>query len=307
MYAEAASQPQQDAVALQQDVALPLERGRWVSRVLWLQAAFLLAVVQVLFAGYRMGVGNQTIQIPFLKQWANPALYANDPMVAGTLKDYPSFFFRGLALLTRVADVPLLYFVLHLITSFAVLMATYWLGRTIFKDRLAGMIAALLLFAGHQRALAGDEMYSMGFTHTWAVFPLAIIAMVFLYREWHFAAFVMAGIIFNLHALTGAYLAAMFGLWAVVESRTLTWPKVAALLGVFVFICLPTVALMVKHRQVFDADWLMVTKIRSADHSFPSSWWQVGTPDIPRFLLLVAFAALSLSFRPRGRQLRKTL
>src|SRR4051812_5683502 len=160
MYAEAASQPQQGSDALQQEVALPLARtsGRWVGRILWLEAAVLLAIVQVLFAGYRMGVGNQTIQIPFLKQWANPELYAKDPMVSQTLANYPSFFFRGLAVLANFVDVPLLYFVLHLLTAFAVLMATYWLGRSIFRDRLTGAIAALLLFAGHQRALAGDEM-----------------------------------------------------------------------------------------------------------------------------------------------------
>src|SRR5437763_16559400 len=118
MYVEAAGQPQQ------QEVALPLERssGQVLGRILWLEAAILLAVVQVLFAGYRMGVGNQTIQIPFLKQWANPSLYANDPMVAGTLKDYPSFFFRGLALLTRFANVPLLYFVLHVAAAVGVLL-----------------------------------------------------------------------------------------------------------------------------------------------------------------------------------------
>ena len=58
MYVEAAAgQPQQ------QEVAIPLERtsGRIVGRILWLEAAGLLAIVQVLFAGYRMGVGNQTI------------------------------------------------------------------------------------------------------------------------------------------------------------------------------------------------------------------------------------------------------
>src|ERR1051325_6740065 len=118
MYVQAAGQPQQE-VTQPQDGALPLERSsaRTLGRLLWLEAAILLALVQVLFAGYRMGVGNQTIQIPFLKQWANPQLYANDPMVAGTLADWPTFFFRGLALLTKVADVPLLYFALHLITS----------------------------------------------------------------------------------------------------------------------------------------------------------------------------------------------
>ncbi|HEV8608249.1 MAG TPA: endo-1,4-beta-xylanase [Tepidisphaeraceae bacterium] len=306
MFPEAASQPQQATLGYP---TLPLERApsRIVGRILWLEGAILLAIVQVLFAGYRMGVGNQTIQIPFLKQWANSQLYSNDPMVAGTLRDYPSFFFRGLAWLTQFTDVPLLYFILHLVTSFAVLMATYWLARTIFRDRAAGMIAAVLLFAGHQRALAGDEMYSMGFTHTWAVFPLAIFAMVFLYREWYWAAFALAGIIFNLHALTGAYLAVMFGFWAIFESRTLGWRKVGLLVGLFVFLSLPAIVLMAKHRQVFDAEWLNVTKIRSADHSFATSWWQIGTPDIPRFALLIAFGALSLSFRPRGRQLRKTL
>src|SRR4051794_31306691 len=133
---QAASQTQQQALELTSDLAVARAPSKAIGKILWLEAAILLAIVQVLFAGYRMGVGNQTIQIPFLKQWTNPALYANDPMVKGTLRDYPSFFFRGLAVLTNVVDIPLLYFVLHLLTAFAVLMATYWLGRTIFEDRL---------------------------------------------------------------------------------------------------------------------------------------------------------------------------
>src|SRR6266516_2253426 len=111
MSIHAASQPQQQAVDYP---VLPVARAsdRMIGKALWLEAAILLGIVQVLFAGYRMGVGNQTIQIPLLKQSANPQLYANDPMVAGTLADYPSFFFRGLAFLTRFVDVPRLYFIL---------------------------------------------------------------------------------------------------------------------------------------------------------------------------------------------------
>src|SRR5260221_1170796 len=99
----------------------------------------------------------------------------------------------------------------------------------------------------------------------------------------------------------------MFGLWAIVESRTLGWKKVGMLFGTFVFLSLPTIVLMARHRQVFDADWLNVTKIRSADHSFAKSWWQPGAPDIPRFALVIAFAALSLRFREGSRQLRKPM
>src|SRR5262245_29824394 len=68
---------------------------------LWLAACLLLALAQILWAGYQLGVGNQTIQIPFLKKLADPELYPRDAMVNGTLESYPSFFFRALALLVR--------------------------------------------------------------------------------------------------------------------------------------------------------------------------------------------------------------
>src|SRR5437762_13594291 len=79
---QAASQTQQQALDIPSDLPIARAPSKALGRILWLEAAILLAIVQVLFAGYRMGVGNQTIQIPFLKQWANPQLYANDPMVA---------------------------------------------------------------------------------------------------------------------------------------------------------------------------------------------------------------------------------
>ena len=82
---QAASQTQQQALDIPSDLPIARAPSKAIGRILWLEAAILLAIVQVLFAGYRMGVGNQTIQIPFLKQWHNPQLYANDPMVAGTL------------------------------------------------------------------------------------------------------------------------------------------------------------------------------------------------------------------------------
>jgi hypothetical protein len=213
MYVEAAGQPEQE-VTQRQKAALPLGEapGGFWGGFCGSRRRYCWRSCRSLFAGYRMRGGESDDSDSVSQQWANPQLYANDPMVAGTLKDYPSFFFRALAVLTRVADVPLLYFILHVATSFAVLMGTYWLGRTIFKDRLAGMIAALLLFAGHQRALAGDEMYSMGFTHTWAVFPLAIIAMVFIYRVSGTSQRLCWRGDFQSARADGAYLAAMFGI-----------------------------------------------------------------------------------------------
>ena len=92
-----------------------------------------------------------------------------------------------------------------------------------FRDVLDGVILVAMLFAGHHHALAGDELYSPGFTHTWAAFPIAIGVLILLYRDRAWLAFVLAGVLFNLHALTAAYLLAMLLVWAVWEHGTNGW------------------------------------------------------------------------------------
>lgn len=286
--------------------ALSASRSKVGSGLLCIQAIVLIALAQVLFAGYRLGVGNQTIQIPFLQKFLDPSLYPhNDPAVA-TRDDYPSFFYKGLAFVVGSHDIPTVYLILHLVTTVGVMLAAYALAKAIFKDALAGIVTAAILFAGHHRALAGDEMYSLGFTHTWAVFPLAILAMVLLYKDQLLLAFALAGIIFNLHALTAAYLVVMFGFWALFNIKEVGWKKLLLVGFVFLAISAPTIKEMA-HRQVFDAQWVALTRIRSGDHSFPSTWWQPGTPDIPRFLLIAGLAVLSLSFPAERKQQRKSI
>lgn len=346
-----------DAPAVQVDSSapLPLAGGPGFSgRLLLLEAGLLLVFAHVLLAGYQLGAGNQSIQIPYLKYWTDPELYKNDPMVSSTIAHYPSFFFRGLAVLVKHTSLAPTYFALHILTALGVFAACLALGKAIFNERLAGLIAIVFLFAGHHDALAGDGLYSLGFTHTWAVFPLAIACLVLLYRDQHVLAFLLAGLLFNLHALTAGYLLVMMGCWAAwamlfplkeelpgascqkeVESsqvivdrgqlpqsagegpapaatapprrREITFFKLLLLVLVFLLAAGPTLYAMLQHRQAFDAEWLRLTRIRSADHSFPSTWWQAGSNALPRFGLLLGLGALSLSFRIAPRQRRKTL
>ena len=61
-------------------------------------ACLFLALVRVFWTGYQFGVGNQSIQIPMLLRWADPGLFPKDLMLNATTADYPSLFFRTLAL-----------------------------------------------------------------------------------------------------------------------------------------------------------------------------------------------------------------
>ncbi len=279
--------------------------GRLVRQLMWVEACILLAIAHVILGGYRLGVGNQTIQIPFLKHIINPSLYPHDPTIE-TIKVYPTFFFNLLAPFLRRLDIAQVYLILHLVTAFAVLAAAYGLARAIFRDRLAGLLTVFLLFAGHHHALAGDDLYSLGFTHTWAVFPVAIGALIFFYRGWYVAAAVLTGLLFNLHALTAGYLLAMIGVWMLLHLPELGWKK-PVLCGLLIMAtALPTIILML-HHQSFDAEWVRLTYLRSADHSFPSVWWRTDAPDIPRFVVLAGLAAVSFSFAMPREQRNKSL
>lgn len=278
----------------------------------------LLAIAQVALAGYSFGVGNQSIQVPLLQRAIDGAtgdgrLYTRDAMVTTTAGEYPSYFFRLLAAPARWIGVAPIYRGLHLITAFGVFLAICALSRSIFDDTAAGLLTAVLLLAGHHHALAGDTLYSPGFTHTFAVFPLAIAAIALAFRRRYALALLLTGAMFNLHALTAGYvLVLVLAAWAS-EEEGLRAPLMRAwlwlILGLLLFLAAasPTIRLMLAHRQAFDAQWTALTRIRSADHSFPSTWWQPGSSELPRFALIAGLFALSLSFVPGGRQRRQSL
>jgi hypothetical protein len=180
---------------------------------LWLLACLLLALVQVLWAGYQLGVGNQSVQVAFLWKRMDPALFPRDAMVTTTLARYPSLFFHALAPLARVVELEHLYLALHLLTAIGLLIAVATLVRAMFGSRVAGFVALLFLLAGHHQALAEQSLYSNGLTHTWVVFPLLIAALALLYAERHWAAFALTGVLVNIHALEAGQLGLVFGIW----------------------------------------------------------------------------------------------
>jgi len=268
-------------------------------------ACLLLAGAQLFFAGYSFGVGNQTIQVPLLQRAVNHALYARDAMITTTAADYPTFFFRILAIPAHVIPIRTLYYLLQIVTAAGVFAAVFALARAMFADWLSGAAAALLLVAGHHQALAGDGLYSIGFTHTFAVFPLAIVALALAYRGRYAWAFAMAGVLFNLHALTAAYLLVLLGGAWIADRPRFSRGLLLAFIGIVT--AAPTLIVMLSHRQAFDTQWLTLTRVRSADHSFPSAWWQAGSAELPRFALLAGLFALSLGVRMDRRVRRKSI
>jgi len=284
-----------------------LAGGRGPQNRLWLFACVLMALVQIQWAGYQLGVGNQSIQAAFLQKLHDPSLFARDEMVNQTLSRYPSLFFAGVAQLLRAVEFEPLYLALHLLAAIGVFVAGAALARAMFRSHLAGLVFGAFLMAGHHHALAEQVLYSNGFTHTWAVFPVLMAVLALWYADRHWWAFALTGALANAHALEAGQLGIGLGLWALVSIRQLGWRKVAGLLLLMAVLALPAVLIMLRGQQNFDALWLELMRLRSALHSFPSTWWRAGNPDVPRFVLVIALAAVATSLAPPGAHTRKTL
>src|ERR1043165_4356918 len=123
-------------------------------RAIWAMACVLLAMVQLPWAGYQVGVGNQGIQIAFLEKLRDHELLSNDVMVAKTLATYPSFFFHLCAkvLAATGVDFATLYLWLHVAATAGVFAAVAGLSRAMTRTAWAGLVAVVILLAGHHQA-----------------------------------------------------------------------------------------------------------------------------------------------------------
>ena len=168
-------------------------------------AAF--ALLQIVIAGYSVGVGNQTIQIPFVQRFADGGLYAKDVTLNNTIDRYPSYFYRLLAFFCRLVDYKIVYAFFHLLSGFLLALAILQASLVLWSSLGPGLICLIILLAGHHRALAGAELYVAGFTHTWFSFAVAVWSFVFLWQKRFTWSLITVGLLFNIHALMAAYAA----------------------------------------------------------------------------------------------------
>lgn len=272
---------------------------------LWVLAAILAALTQISWAGYQFGVGNQAIQVPFLQRLADPAMFAQDAMVTQTLDRYPSLLFTALAPLLHWFSVPTLYATLHILAGCAAMLAVLWLSLRMFRRPQAGVVAMLLLLSGLQPVLAGDTMYSAGFTHTWLSYAWGLVALAMVFQGWLLAAAVVLGLLVNVHALEAGYLSIMVGFWATASWRQVGLRRLAWCAILWLVAASPGIWMLTRQTSGFDSLWLTLTRLRSSDHSFPSSWWRPGATEIPRLAVLLGLAVVAWSypFRARARRM----
>jgi GH35 family endo-1,4-beta-xylanase len=272
-----------------------------------LEVCALVAVVQVLWAGYRFGAGNQSIQVAFLRHHADPAAYSGDLLLT-TLPDYPSSFFRLLAAVTPPGlDLEPLLFSLHLMTAFVLLASVFWFALGLFRRERTAFVAVLFLAAGQHAGVTESDLFSPVFTHTWVAFAWATLALALLSWNRVLPACALAGLLFNIHAITALVAMAFCGLWLLASPARHGWFRVAAGLALMPLLAAPTAATVLYQAASFDATWVRLLHIRSSHHVFPFALWRTGEAQVPRFALLSAMGVLAFAAFPPPSERRRLI
>lgn len=182
------------------------------------------------------------------------------------------------------------------------------LAYSLFRNHFVALLTVILLIAGHHNGLAESPLYSPAFTHTWAAFALGLAAILCLIRKHFYAACIISGILFNIHALMALFVSFPIAATIMLEFYKRRSFKQLIPIPFLILFSLPFIIKQGMSHQEYGVEWIRLLNIRSAYHVFPGSWWQSGNKSIPEFLLLTGFGVLGFSgYAPAGKITREKL
>lgn len=167
------------------------------------------AGVSILLLGYHFGAFDQSIHIPFLKKFADPGLYpGNEDFFKLRFQHYSYFWFLFLPL-QRAGLLEPSIFVAHVLATYLTFWAVWTLSMTLFRDPLAGLISVFSFIVPHF-GFSGFPTLEWSLLNRTAALPFLLWTInLFLLRRYA-TAFVLLGLLANIHILSAAYAASLF-------------------------------------------------------------------------------------------------
>lgn len=202
----------------------------------------LLTFLSVLLSGYGFGISDHDIDIPIIKLYTDPFLYRTDFALSyfGTSAGTPSLLQPAMALVSRVMPLEMVFFFLHIVTLFLVLLAVLSLAKLLFGSTVVGYLAVLFLLAP-KRTLAGfptTDIYLVN--RSWAL-PMVLWAIFFFLQRRYVLAFALIGIAWNFHAMSAGFVLIMFVSYLVSDLRQVGKAPLLKGFTIFAILTLPWV------------------------------------------------------------------
>jgi hypothetical protein len=208
------------------------------------------AVFSVMIIGYHFGTFDQCIHIPFLKAGVNPALYPGDPFIA-LRGSQPSFFWYAFWPFYRWGGLEVVIFTVHLLASYLTFWALWDLSLTLFETPLASLFGVAAFLIPHFGFL-GLPVIEFSLLNRTFVLPFLLFGISLFIRKRYLAAFLLLGLVANLHALSANLAMGMLLLTGLLEYRRAAISKVFQWTGVYLLAAAPLLIMQASRGQGLD-------------------------------------------------------
>ncbi len=196
-----------------------------------------LAILAIAVNGYHFGTFDQVFHIPFLKKFVNPGLYPNDPFL--TLRWYHfSFFWFPFIPLYRAGLLEISMFIVHIATVYGTIWMFWALTETLFKNEVANLLIVLALIFPHL-GFPGFQIIEFSLLNRTFVLPFLLGSILLYLKDKKILAFMLLGLMFNLHVIYAAFVLCMFLLNELLQFKLRDWWKPLVRFAVFVIMALP--------------------------------------------------------------------
>jgi hypothetical protein len=227
---------------------------------------------------YQYGVNDHSITIPFLKAFVNNSLYPNDYLLPERFYFY-TFLWNFLGLIVKFCNVNLhiLFFVVHLVSTYLTFFAVYLLAIALFKKREIAFLALFFLIFNYSTLGSGVTLETY-LTTKGVAMPLLLFSMLFFFQKKYLLSYFLQGVGFLIHPLSAAYMFAILFVSLVLSLKNIGLKKFLHCILIFIItispiliwkiICSPP-SLGLIH---VDNSWLELQRLRSSHHIFPFTW-----------------------------------
>lgn len=195
------------------------------------------AICAILYVGYHYGTFDQAVHLTYLNANGDSSLYPDDAFLALRFNQY-SFFWYVFLPFNRPGLLEPTMFGIHLIATYLGFWAWWTLSETLFHDPLTSMLGLAALIFTHF-GFRGGTILEFSLLNRTVVFPFLLWAIALFLRGRIGPAFLLLGLLYNLHVISVNFVVCMFLFDCLFEFRKIGWKKIAGGLALFIAAALP--------------------------------------------------------------------
>lgn len=192
----------------------------------WKRHFFFLVItaITVMVIGYHFGTFDQVFHIPYLKKSIDPSLYPIDHFFELRFFHY-SYFWGFFQPFLRLGILEPAMFLVHFLATYLTFWALWELSITLFNNTLAALISTVAFIFPHL-GMPGFAVIEFSLLNRTFVLPFLLIAMIFYLRGRYWLAFLLLGLMYNLHVVSVSFVLPMFLLDCVLRRREIGWKNI---------------------------------------------------------------------------------